>query len=133
MTDMKDNMGILGHPAMIDKSNKYVLNQRVARIYLVNQDNLLSNYLLYLQLSSKEAIESLQSLANGGVQVNLSTEAIKSVSIIVPPKKFQSEKVSIFDEYLQKMKNNRRQIQTLENMRDTLLPRLLSGEVRVKI
>ena len=27
MTDMKDSMGILGHPAMIDKSDTYVLNQ----------------------------------------------------------------------------------------------------------
>jgi type I restriction enzyme S subunit len=133
MTDMKDSMGILGHPAMIDKSDKYVLNQRVARIYLENQDNLLNNYLLYLQLSSQEAIDSLQSLANGGVQVNLSTEAIKSVSIIIPSKKFQIEKVNIFNEHLQKMKNNRQQIQTLENLRDTLLPKLLSGEVRVSI
>ncbi|MDD3506420.1 MAG: restriction endonuclease subunit S [Sulfurimonas sp.] len=133
MTDMKDSMGILGHPAMIDKSDKYVLNQRVARIYLENQDNLFNNYLLYLQLSSQEAIESLQSLANGGVQVNLSTEAIKSVSIIIPSKKFQMEKVDIFDEYLQKMKSNRKQIQTLENLRDTLLPKLLGGEVRVGI
>ncbi len=33
MTDMKDNVVILGVPAMIDKSDKYVLNQRVARIY----------------------------------------------------------------------------------------------------
>ncbi|MEN5406359.1 restriction endonuclease subunit S [Aliarcobacter butzleri] len=133
MTDMKDSMGILGHPAMIDKSNKYVLNQRVARIYLENQNNLLNNYLLYLQLSSREAIESLQSLANGGVQVNLSTEAIKSVSIIVPPKEFQKEKANFFDEYLQKMKNNRQEIQTLENLRDTLLSKLLSGEVRIKV
>ncbi len=33
---------------------------------------------------------------------------------------------------MQKMENNSKQIKTLENMRDTLLPKLMSGEVRVK-
>ncbi len=31
-----------------------------------------------------------------------------------------------------KYQQNREQIQTLENLRDTLLPKLMSGEVRVK-
>jgi len=34
---------------------------------------------------------------------------------------------------MQKMENNSKQIKTLENMRDTLLPKLMSGEVRVKL
>ena len=33
---------------------------------------------------------------------------------------------------MEKMENNSNQIKTLENMRDTLLPKLMSGEVRVK-
>jgi type I restriction enzyme S subunit len=32
-----------------------------------------------------------------------------------------------------KITENRKQIQSLENMRDTLLPKLMSGEVRVKL
>ncbi len=34
---------------------------------------------------------------------------------------------------IEKLENNSKQIQTLENLRDTLLPKLLSGEARVKI
>jgi len=34
---------------------------------------------------------------------------------------------------IQKLENNSKQIKTLENIRDTLLPKLMSGEVRVKI
>ena len=52
MTDMKDNVVILGVPAMIDKDDHYVLNQRVARIYLKDNSKLISNYLLYIQLNS---------------------------------------------------------------------------------
>lgn len=34
---------------------------------------------------------------------------------------------------MEKMENNSKQIKTLENMRDTLLPKLMSGEVRINL
>ncbi|WP_154859630.1 restriction endonuclease subunit S [Cyclobacterium xiamenense] len=61
MTDMKDNVVILGVPAMIDESDRYVLNQRVARIYLKNRDSLINEYLLYVQLKDPDFIAELQS------------------------------------------------------------------------
>ena len=133
MTDMKDNVVILGVPAMIDKSEKYVLNQRVARIYIKSNEKLVNIYLLYIQLKNKEFIATLQSKANSGVQVNLSTEAIKYSDIIIPPMKLQKEKGgSIIELYLKK-ENNDNQIRTLTQLRDSLLPKLMSGEVRVRI
>jgi type I restriction enzyme S subunit len=132
MTDMKDNVVILGVPAIIDKSDKYVLNQRVARIYLESNEKLINTYLLYIQLNNKEFIATLQSKANSGVQVNLSTEAIKDCDIIIPPMLLQKEKgATITDLYLKK-ENNDIQIQTLTKLRDTLLPKLMSGEVRIE-
>jgi type I restriction enzyme S subunit len=131
MTDMKDNVVILGVPAMIDKSDKYVLNQRVARIYLPSNVKLINSYLLYIQLNNKEFIATLQSKANSGVQVNLSTEAIKDCDIIIPPMEFQKEKGTAITELYLKKENNDNQIQTLTKLRDTLLPKLMSGEVRV--
>ncbi|WP_209391000.1 restriction endonuclease subunit S [Chryseobacterium sp. RR2-3-20] len=91
MTDMKDNVVILGVPAMIDKDDHYVLNQRVARIYLKDNSKLISNYLLYIQLNNKDFIAELQTKANSGVQVNLSTEAIKESEILIPPIELQKE------------------------------------------
>ncbi|MCZ6803386.1 MAG: restriction endonuclease subunit S [Proteobacteria bacterium] len=132
MTDMKDSMGILAHPAMIDISNKYVLNQRVARIYLENDDNLVSNHFLYLQLNTEETISLLQSKSNSGVQVNLSTEAIKSFPLVIPPKPVQNKILKKINPVLLRTLINREQIKTLEKLRDTLLPKLMSGEVRVK-
>jgi len=35
--------------------------------------------------------------------------------------------------FFEKINQNKQQIQTLENLRDTLLPKLLSGEVRVDV
>ena len=131
MTDMKDNMGILGHPAMIDVSDKYALNQRVARIYLESTNKLSSIHLLYLQLSTEEAISLLQSKANSGVQVNLTTEAIKSIPITIPPASIQKRVLETIQPIFDKLNINRTQIQTLEKLRDTLLHKLMNGEVRV--
>lgn len=132
MTDMKDNVVILGVPAMIDKSDIYVLNQRVARIYLKDKTKLLSNYLLYIQLKDTEFIQVLQSKANSGVQVNLSTETIRDCDIIIPPIELQKEKVSTIENLYFKVEENQTQIRTLTALRDTLLPKLMSGEVRVE-
>jgi type I restriction enzyme S subunit len=132
MTDMKDSMGILGHPAMIDMNDTYVLNQRVARIYLNSNKILINNYFLYLQLKTDTAIAIIQSKAHGGVQVNLSTESIRSIPIIIPPKQKQENGLKLLEGYFLNSINNRRQINTLEKLRDTLLPKLMSGEVWVQ-
>lgn len=93
MTDMKDNVVILGVPAMIDKDNHYVLNQRVARIK-VNDKKKLDPFFLYYYLIWDEHLHTLQSKANSGVQVNLTTDAIKSSEIEAPP---LSEQLAIAD------------------------------------
>ncbi len=131
MTDMKDNVVILGVPAIIDQSDKYVLNQRVARIYLRSNEVLINNYLLYIQLKDPDFIANLQSQANSGVQVNLSTSAIKECKIIIPPLEVQEQKGVMISELYNKKEINSCQIKTLEKMRDGLLPKLMSGEVRV--
>lgn len=131
MTDMKDNVVILGVPAMIDKSDKYVLNQRVARITLKGYDKLINNYLLYIQMKDPEFITTLQSKANSGVQVNLSTESIKDCDILIPPLEIQKELGKIISDMYLKKENNDLQIQSLSKIRNTLLPKLISGEVTV--
>ncbi|NLD21090.1 MAG: hypothetical protein GX664_01175 [Bacteroidales bacterium] len=132
MTDMKDNVVILGVPALVDANDKYVLNQRVARIYLKEDSKLSSIYYLFLQLKDPDFIARLQSTANSGVQVNLSTQAIKDCPIVIPSLEKQAEHRNTITGFYEQISNNRKQIQTLENLRDTLLPKLMSGEVRVQ-
>lgn len=133
MTDMKDNVVILGVPALVDANDKYVLNQRVARIYLKEDSKLSSIYYLFLQLKDPDFIARLQSTANSGVQVNLSTQAIKDCPIVIPSLEKQAEHRNTITGFYEQISNNRKQIQTLEKLRDTLLPKLMSGEVRVNL
>lgn len=39
----------------------------------------------------------------------------------------------ICQKYIDKIEKNQQQIRTLEKLRDTLLPKLMSGEVRVRV
>ena len=57
---------------------------------------------------------------------------IEAVEFLLSPE----EKLKVFSDYADnawnKIDGNHIQIKTLENMRDTLVPKLLSGEVRVE-
>ncbi len=64
----------------------------------------------------------------GHIQRKHLTEALCSV-----PNSNSLEKASkVFSPMLQKIINNAQQIQTLTKTRDSLLPKLMSGQLRVK-
>lgn len=129
MTDMKDNVVILGVPALIDQNDKYVLNQRVGRIF-INQNSYIENILiLYMQMKDKNFISELQSKANSGVQVNLGTYTIRQTKVVVPSKENQRVILPQLESIFDKLDHNRNQIQQLETLRDTLLPKLMSGQI----
>ena len=82
--------------------------------------------------NSFDYIERLRSQANSGVQVNLSTNAIKSSQVITPTKEINEEFHKLTLPLFEQINQNAIENQTLTKLRDTLLPKLISGEVRVK-
>ncbi|MDY0322012.1 MAG: restriction endonuclease subunit S [Arcobacteraceae bacterium] len=60
-------------------------------------------------------------------------EDLKKYEITIPPFEEVQRLNKLLEPIPPKIKANWKQIQTLENLRDTLLPKLLSGEVRVEI
>lgn len=77
-----------------------------------------------------------QELADGkvvhAVQPNLSLGEISNSCIRLPNQKVLQVFTEQVSAYFAKKSVNSSQIQTLENLRDTLLPKLMSGEVRVQ-
>ena len=119
MTDMKDNVVILGVPALIDKNNHYVLNQRVARI-VVKDRKLIDINFLFNYLKWDEFLLTLQSKASSGVQVNLSTETIKNSVLLVPKLEEQKAIASVLSSLDDKIDLLHRQNNNLEAMAETL-------------
>ena len=83
--------------------------------------------------NSKYFIENLRSRANSGVQVNLSTKEIKETLIIVPSKNIHKKYNDITEKVFEKCFDIAKENEVLKNIRDALLPKLMSGEIRVPL
>jgi type I restriction enzyme S subunit len=87
-----------------------------------------SNFLLYIILKNTP----ITHIVTGAVQPKINQENLKSLEIDIPSDKLIIETVTITDNFWEKIKLNNSQIRTLEKLRDLLLPKLMSGEVRVE-
>ena len=76
---------------------------------------------------------SMSASGTSGSHQRVKPEDIFNISFVTP----SIDKMKEFSELLEpnylKQIKNQNQIQTLENMRDTLLPKLMSGEIRINI
>lgn len=130
MTDMKGNVALLGHTALMNVDDMYVVNQRVG-LLRVNNTFCMDYPYLYILTNSRSFIENLRGRANSGVQVNLSTSEIKDSKILIPTEEVNFEFNKIVKPMFEKIFEIVQENQRLMNIRDTLLPKLMSGEVRV--
>ena len=76
-------------------------------------------------------IESLKQRAHGSVFDTITRDTMAGVSIIYPDEQIICEFESALSPVMEKIKENLKQTQTLTQLRDTLLPRLISGQLRI--
>jgi type I restriction enzyme S subunit len=101
-------------------------NEAIAHIKLI--DNYLNTEYLYLYLKQYN-FSFLGSTSSIATAVN--SKSIKSISVLIPSKPvitaFRKNIFSVF----QKIKLSTKQIETLTKTRDSLLPKLMSGQLRI--
>ncbi|MCL2295345.1 MAG: restriction endonuclease subunit S [Spirochaetes bacterium] len=73
----------------------------------------------------------LVSMNVGSAVPSMTTEVLNNLPLIKPPEEYLKKFENITDSIFEKIEHNNIQIHTLEKLRDTLLPKLMSGEVRV--
>ena len=76
-------------------------------------------------------MEYVKSHANGSTFQEISKTSFKALNITIPPEDLRLKFDEIVRDNFHKIKTNAYQIRTLQSLRDTLLPKLMSGEVRV--
>ncbi len=91
-------------------------------------------YYTYTYFKMRSLMDEIKQFNNEGtVFGSISKTDFQSLAITIPPQiivdKFQNEVKPIDDKVIE----NTIQIRTLEKMRDTLLPKLMSGEIRIKM
>lgn len=111
-------------------SNEIYLNQRVGKFFLNNEEQ---KSFLYNFLMSGNFEDKILSMGYGSAQPNISPSQIESIDIIFPDNEKQIEYLNISNPIFDKVLMNNSQIQSLKKTRDTLLPKLMSGKIRVKL
>lgn len=120
--------GILLH---VQEDLNAVFNNGLARIRA--NENSHPIFLKYL-FKTNEFTNHIYGISDGtAVQLNMKLGDLLSYDLKIPPKNFIDRFVEIVSEWNDKILANQQQIQTLTKLRDTLLPKLMSGEVRVKV
>jgi len=124
--------GTIGRLAMVD-DEILPANVNQALAILRVDKSVINPYFVKYCLFDKDITFELHSKIVHAVQPNLSLGEISNTLIPYPPKEILDSFSNQIEPIEEKINQNKKQIQTLENLRDTLLPKLLSGEVRVKI
>lgn len=130
MTDMKDNVAILGNTAIMPIDNEYIVNQRVGHLRANGYKGITYPF-IYLLTNSTDFLIDLRSRANSGVQVNLSSAEIKNSKTFLPSEKVNKAFSKITLPMFETIISNQLENQRLSQLRDTLLPKLMSGDLDV--
>lgn len=85
----------------------------------------------FLFLYARRERQNLASKSSGSAQQNLNKGLVANHSVIVPTDDVLTSYESIAGALLETWVENERQAQTLASLRDTLLPRLISGQLRL--
>ncbi|MFP3090029.1 restriction endonuclease subunit S [Treponema sp. TIM-1] len=100
-------------------------------VKLTNYNGVISTW-LFLFLSSDRGKEQIRNVTVGAVQSKLPIKNIQSITFILPPVEVMSEFDRIVSGIFKLIAENCTQSRTLAAIRDTLLPKLMSGEVEVE-
>lgn len=124
--------GTIGRVSYVDKEiENSNTNQAIAFIRLTDINKFF--LLIFYKFKSNDFQNSIKSKVVQGVQANISLTVIKNEKIIVPYdgvlEKYNSIMYSIFN----KKDTVNRENNILKSIRDDLLPKLMSGEIRVPL
>lgn len=95
-------------------------------------DETVTPYVYFFYVFLKYSQELLYDKQEGSAQPHIYPSHIMELTILDYPTQNIEEFNSFINMYFDKIRNNQKQIKTLIALRDTLLPKLMSGEVRVE-
>ena len=133
-TDITQDAEVIGNPAIVISNPKYtkmVISMDIVKV--IPKVNWISIEFLYFLMRTREFKGHCEGSANGSTVLHLSKQAIPTFEFKTPKREMVIEFTKQAKELLNKTFLNQRQILTLIHLRDTLLPKLMSGEVRVKV
>ncbi len=115
-----------GYPVLQYVTGKFWVNNHA---HVIKAKPPYSNFFLWNYLIKK----NIDELVTGAVQPKISQGNLKALDFPKFPIDMVTEYNKQTESIFKKINQNQTQIRTLEKLRDTLLPKLMSGEVRVRV
>lgn len=122
--------GTLGRYAIVQQKDlPLCLNTSVIRF---RPKHYASDYsYVYGYMTSNDFLNQQQMMANGSAQVNFGPTHLKKIVIYEPPMQLRNEFNDLVFSMIERLIANRAERYSLVKIRDTLLPKLMSGELDV--
>lgn len=122
-------IGTIGRVHLIDeKPTNWNISESV---FTMRPNELVSSEFLFIMLLSQEIQEHAKTLVSGSVQKGVRMRDLKAFEFILPNEKDKSFLDSLFIPIVAHIKSNEKEIRELTKLRDTLLPKLMSGKIDV--
>ena len=96
----------------------------------ITESDIIHSSYIYFWIANN--IHEIIRSATGGAQQHINKGNVDSSNIIIPKNDILNEFYQVADPIMNKIAENLFQIQTLQQTRDTLLPKLMSGRLRVE-
>lgn len=124
------SVGTIGIPYLVSKDDSFYFKDGNITWFKNYLHYLGPNY-IYQWLLSDEGKSSIDNITIGSTQKAVTIKSLKTLKIIVPPKKLHDSVCNQLGALRGKINNNIKEIKTLIQTRNTLLPKLMSGEIDV--
>ncbi|SCJ97215.1 EcoKI restriction-modification system protein HsdS [uncultured Clostridium sp.] len=107
---------------------KMLSNEAIAHFVIDDNSKVISEYIyLYLKIFKYEMLGSTSSIATA-----INSKIVKTIPIIIPEEDIMKNFKKIIGVLFKQIKENSLEIESLIDLRDSLLPKLMSGEIRVE-
>lgn len=122
--------GYVGEVGRVPPADKMpMLNQRVGRVVFKRES---FEPFVYAAMRLPEFKSFAESQSHGSAQANVSTKQLQEYPVVVADNLLIQKFNEVLESYFEKILTNSAENQTLAELRDNLLPKLMSGEIRVK-
>ena len=131
-TDVTQEAEVVGKPAIVRGDEKYQTLVASLDLGIIRPlESNVSLWFLYCLFRERHFQSHIYGYATGTTVLHLSKDGVPSYQFALPPEKIRCLFDSIAKPLFAKIESNEKESRTLTKIRGTLLPKLLSGEIRV--
>jgi type I restriction enzyme S subunit len=102
-------------------------------VFILRTNGRVTQKYLYFWLDQEWITKCLINLSLTSAQPGLNQESVKTIPMLIPEKEVVNQFDRVLEPFIALIFTNAKETRILEQIRDSLLPKLLSGEIRVKV